>query len=276
MSNENAIYGKKVFFLYPNYTLQTAIMEQLRTLEYEVYIINDYKDAKNILIKNHDSIFYLNPDGVFSPETWANYLKTIAEDSRFASISLGIITEKLDDNYKNILKSSVDLKAGLITQEDPDTTLHAIIKQLDANGAKGMRQYVRANCLSDKTAEIFWLTDSNIMHKMKIIDISSVGLAISLTQKQTTMVQVNQIIPNACLMLKAKEYRVDVKVTAIKSDGKNSIAVLMLRMDNSPQILTAIRAYVANTLFNNIMDSIMGLPRDNTDYVVRRSSKPVN
>lgn len=269
MSAGNAIYGKKVFFLYPSHTFQTAILDRLRTMEYEVYMINDYKDAKNILIKNRDSIFFLNPDGVFSPETWANYLKTISDDSRFESIALGVITEKLDEDHKKILKASIEFKAGFITLEDTEQGLRDIVKALDANEAKGMRQYVRANCLADKTAEIFWLTENNLMYKLKLIDISSVGLAIKLSPKQTNILQINQILPTARLMLKGKEHKVDVIVTAIKSDGTNSVAVLMFRPGNSEGVLNTIRNYVASTLLDNIIAGIEGLPRDNTDYVVR-------
>jgi hypothetical protein len=37
------IFGKKVFFLYPSFTFKSEVIDRLRTLEYEVYILNDYK-----------------------------------------------------------------------------------------------------------------------------------------------------------------------------------------------------------------------------------------
>ena len=53
---ENPFFGRKVYFLNPPLSLSNQIISNLRALEYEVYSIPNYQDAKSILRENQNAI----------------------------------------------------------------------------------------------------------------------------------------------------------------------------------------------------------------------------
>ena len=262
------LYGHKVFFLYPSYSFQTDIIQRLRTMEYEVYIINDYRLVKNILVKNRNSILYANIDTCFNTATWINFLYIMQQDERLQTCSFGIITEKAETNTVKNIENQTTLPAGLIRLgEDSEENIRTIVKQLDSMDAKGRRQYVRANCLDDKIAEVFWLTN-NTMFKLKIIDISAAGLAVIIPEKQKNSFKPGQQLKNINLMLRGKPEPIDATVYAIK-EGKNYlIGILMLDMTTHKHALNLIRTYVAETLDKKIQASIYGMDLDRNNYNV--------
>lgn len=272
MSGENkAIYGKKIFFLYPSRTVQNHIIPALRTKEYEVYTINDYKNARNILMKNPDSIIFINPDSIFNGASWANFIGRIEEDTRIENAVCGLIYEKLTDDQAKQIQLRIKLTAGMVNLKDPDHALSQIVQILDNNQAKGMRQYVRANCMSDSACEIFWMTKASMMYKLKVIDISSVGLAVKVPVKQLTSITLNSIMPNVNLMLKGQKINVTVKVVAVKAEGDHFVAVLMFHSINEKNGTTAIRNYVSDMLYKKIEEGIAGLSPDSNDYNVKET-----
>lgn len=243
-------------------------MERLRTMEYEVYIINDYKNVKNILKKNPNSILYINIDSVFTPPSWINFIRTIEETPDFQGIDIGIISDKVEADAIRNYKSLTKLEAGFFKlTPSPDANLQAIVKQLDKCNAKGRRQYVRANCLDDSSAEVFWITN-NIMYKLKIIDISAVGIAVRLPLKQAGALKPGQFLNNINLMIKAKPMPINATVFAIKPGEKFNIGVFMIEKDTNKNTLSTIRTFVAEKLQYKIEDQIFGLPQDKEDYTV--------
>jgi len=272
MAGENkAIYGKKTFFLYPSRIMQNHIIPELRAKEYEVYTINDFKNARNILMKNPDSIFFINPDSIFNGASWANFIGRIEEDTRIKDATCGLIYEKITDEAAKQIQLRVKLTAGMVNVKDPDQALSQIIQILDNNQAKGMRQYVRANCLSDASAEIFWMTKASMMYKLKVIDISSVGLAVKVPVKQLTSITLNSIMPNVNLMLKGQKINITVKVVAVKAEGDHFVAVLMFHSINEKNGTTSIRNYVSDMLYKKIEEAIAGLSPDSNDYNIKET-----
>lgn len=263
---EKGIFGRKVFFLYPTYSFQSDIMERLRTMEYEVYVINDYKNAKNTLKKNQGSILFINVDNFFSAVAWINFINSFAENEDLKDCSIGIITDKADRETIRLYEGCSGISSGIFRlSANSDENLQLIVKQLDKDNAKGRRQYVRANCLDDPSAEVFWITN-NIMYKLKIIDISAVGIAVKIPLRQAGALKPGQLLKNISLMLKAKPMPINATVYAIKHGEEFNTGVFLIEKDTGKTALSTIRSYVAEKLQKRVEDQIFGMNPDREDY----------
>ncbi len=265
--SETAIYGKKVFFLNPSYTLEQYIIERLRTMEYEVYVLTDYKIAKNIFMKNPDSICFINPDAQLNYTGWANYVKSFSRNPKLSSIKFGAISEKMKSNMVDSFKASMPLDAGFEIHADggDEDTFRFIVNSMDKLQVKGLRQYLRASCKDDKSAEFFWM-ENKIMHKLKLIDISAVGVAALLPGKNYNVLAGKNEILNAVLVIDGKQYSVDVDLKMLKPNGVNFTAVFMFKMNIEKKVLSHIRNYISTALNKKLFASIDGLPTDRHDY----------
>src|SRR5574344_1201362 len=174
---DNPVYGRKVFFLDPPYSVRKNVIVRLQELEYEVYTIDDYRDAKNILRHFKDSICFINIDEGLSSDGWFNFIASFEEDETLKSIFLGVVSEHARKSDKDLFLLKAKIPAGFVPlNKKIDDITETIKGVLEINGAKGRRQYVRASCANDKDAILLYTTDSK-MYQMKLLDLSSVGVA---------------------------------------------------------------------------------------------------
>ena len=264
--SEKSIYGRKVFFLNPTVTFEEEVIERLRVMEYEVYAISDHRVAKNILRLNPDSICFVMPNSGLSQVGWHNFLKSFENEPKFSTLDVGVIMHKLPEDRINSFLSGLQYDAGcFFLEDDSEELFHKITASLDKLGAKGLRKYVRADCINDRSAEIYWLK-ANKMIKLKMIDISAVGIAATVSANQQNEVFVNQLISGAYINMGKMQVTASLKVTAIKTARNALLVVLMYGSDIEPSALTTIRSYVADMLKHKLQDSIANLPLDIVDY----------
>ena len=125
---------------------------------YESYIINDYKNVKNILRKHPKSILFINPDNYYTPGSWIKFINTIEQEPEFSDCEIGVITERHEtETVRRFMRETKHTAGVFKMNENPDITLREIVKSLDSFNAKGRRQYVRASCIEDPSSEIFWI-----------------------------------------------------------------------------------------------------------------------
>lgn len=267
------IFGKKVFFLYPSFTFQSEVIDRLRTLEYEVYILNDYKIVKNILLKNPDSLLYINIDNNFNANTWINFIQSIEDSSeRYGNCKIGIFAEKTPtDTVKRFDREILHEAENISLTGDWDENFRAVVKLLDMHEAKGMRQYVRTTCKNDSTAEVFWL-EKNKMFKFKLIDISSTGLAVKIPEKMADQLHPGQLLKNISVMLRGNALKINASIFAIKPGRPFCTGVFMIQNDTDKKAIETIRIYISENLYRLVEDSIFGMQIDRTDYSL---DKPV-
>ena len=235
---EKGIFGRKVFFLYPTYSFQSDIMERLRTMEYEVYVINDYKNAKNTLKKNQGSILFINVDNFFSAVAWINFINSFAENEDLKDCSIGIISDKADRETIRLYEGCSGISSGIFRlSANSDENLQLIVKQLDKDNAKGRRQYV-----------------------------SAVGIAVKIPLRQAGALKPGQLLKNISLMLKAKPMPINATVYAIKHGEEFNTGVFLIEKDTGKTALSTIRSYVAEKLQKRVEDQIFGMNPDREDY----------
>ena len=263
---DKSIYGRKVFFINPSVSFEQQVIERLRLMEYEVYAIDDYRKAKPLLRKNADSICFCIVESQLTLKGWHNFIKSFEDENVFAPLDIGVLMPPLPDEKKANFIASLQLDAGILSLgQDSETLFHEIVKALDAKEAKGLRKYVRADCLSEPQADLLWLKD-NRMFKLKIIDISSVGIAAKLSPGQANAVFINQIIEGVTLNLKSTQVGVDIKITAIKSAGDFLLVVIMFNTSTTPDAINKIRGYIAENLQEKLRSSLRNSDLDRTDY----------
>ena len=117
-NRENPIFGRKVFFLNPTLSIQNVFVRKLQDLEYEVYTIEHYYDAKPVLSEYEDSICFINIDDQLTYKQWFNFIKSFEKDSSLETVFLGVISEKIRPHEKEefLLKTKLAGVTGLKAQ----------------------------------------------------------------------------------------------------------------------------------------------------------------
>ncbi|MCH5295841.1 MAG: hypothetical protein J1F14_08105 [Treponema sp.] len=261
------IWGRKTFFLNPSFTVLKDTLKVLHEHEFEVYTIANYREVKNILAQNKDSILYINIAAQLSMEGWFNFIRSIEQDPALNTTQVGLISGTLKPEVKEFLFENLKLPCGIITVENTVDVVSAnIIDVLNAKNAKGRRQYVRASCLHDKEANMLWMYQ-NRMLKFKLIDVSSIGMAAIASPQIKSIISEKSLLRDVTLNIGHYQYNVNLVVLAIKpgQDG-NVTLVCILGPDTPVSIRDSIRYYVGDTL-QTLMDlSQNNAVNDNADY----------
>lgn len=265
-SRENPTFGRKVFFLNPVLSTKNVIISRLIEDEFEVYVIDNYRDAKNVLRTYPDSVCFINIDDQLSHEQWLNFIQSCETDPSLESIFLGILATRISraDRDQFMLKASIP--AGFIMMnEKPEDITETIEGILNINGAKGRRQYVRANCSSDPDALMLVRSGSKV-YKMQLLDISVVGIACILAPQYKDMFQTNSVVRDVFVTLGKKNFTCSVAVYAINSTPQYCKLILLFMQGLPYEAKKTIRSYVTTRLQQTVNNIIKGNIRDMADY----------
>ncbi len=265
---DKSILGRKIFFVNPSNAIQHSVVEHLRTMEYETYVINDYRMAKNALLLSKDCICYFCIDDSLSKEAWRFLLRSIVQDDAFSAVELGIITESIPDNKKEEFSNDLKITAGFFCVPSGDALLREIVKSLDRLEARGMRKYIRLNCINDEYAELFWTTKDEKMYRLKILDISKAGIAAKLPSSQASAVPVNHLISDAQILLArgATPIPMSLKISAVKASDNFLLVVFMVTIDTPKDSLDNVQEHITRSLQQNFMYELRGYAPDRFNY----------
>lgn len=263
-SRENPVFGRKVFFINPSFSIEQIAKNRLRNMEYETYIISDYRYAKGILKKNPDSICLINLDHVgdksLTVVQWLNFLISCEKDPELESIFFGVLSVNTSPRQMNMFFYNTKLPAGYIpASPNKDDLAETLACVLDVNGAKGRRQYVRATCEARGTAFIN-LRIRGEEYKFPIVDFSSVGLACQIPDGCCGMISENTLLQNVELFLLGEKFITSLIVLKEFKRGDKNTLITLLSKGVSTEVKNKIRSYVfrilesiidSNTEFNN-------------------------
>ena len=264
---KNPEFGRKVFFLGPSYTTKMTIIDNLRSMEYEVYTIDNYRIAKNILRHNKDAILFLNTDNMFPIPVWVAFLQSFVIDPVLKTILIGILSERIKEADAQMIFSKLELCAGVTAIGGDLSKVTEVIKGvLDYNGAKGRRQYVRASCFNDPNCMAYWNFNGK-MHRLKILDISSVTVAVKIPPTLRGILRPGIKLPNATLILGKKYLVLNLNSYIIKENPDGEVAIFLYDGDVAPAIKKEIQNYIFDSLQQQMMFSINNEPEDREDYI---------
>jgi hypothetical protein len=265
---ENPSMGRKVFFINPPFKVGTLIIPELRRKEYEIYELKNYQHTKNILRLFPESICFLNIDEVLTPTEWFNFVRSFDNDDKLKTIHLGVLSMQSLTWVKELFLIHTNMPCGFI----PITASKAQLTEtftaiLDMNGAKGKRKYVRADCEQDDKIIANCIV-SGIEVKLKIRNISTVGLCCTAPLASHKLFQINLVVRRFVLIIHDKEIVTNAAVIAVKIEGDHLMLVLLFLQGISFTAKEHIRNYVTAFLERSIHIISQNIPLDTTDYSI--------
>lgn len=264
--HENSVYGRKIFFIEPQSNISQFVIPKLIENEYEIYSLDNYKQAKACLKKNPDSIVFVCINPKLTINGWYHFIKSFEEDEVLSTMVVGILVQYLTKSDRELLLIHTELPAGLVTMvSDPDTMARQFMEIFEINGAKGRRKYVRADCSTDKTAYIT-LTAENQRMQFPLEDISSVGLAFSCSNDKIQNFPEKSLFRNCIINLKSETVICDCAVIMQKTNEKKAIIVMLFTKESSFQTKTILHTYVYNRNQVSMEPKYILEPEDPVDY----------
>ncbi len=267
---DNCVFGRKVFFINASFNIEQLAKGKLRDMEYETFIIDDFKQAKNILRKNPDSICLVNLDHVndssLSVVQYLNFINSCEEDEVLATIFFGVLSVNTSPKQMNLFFYNAKLPCGYIpsspNREDFAETLTCI---LDVNSAKGRRQYVRATCEVSGNAFICITTKSGPVN-FPLVDFSSVGLACKIPAKMAGVIAPNTLLSKVDLFLYGVRFPVSLIALKEFKKGDMNVLVTLFSKGVTMEVRKKVRSYVFRILEGDIDKQADYMNPDETEY----------
>ncbi len=258
--------GKKIFFVNPTPQIKNYVVANLRNDELEVYLIDSYKLAKNVLLKNPNSLCFFYVDSDLTLNGWITMLCEITKSPELQSNTIGVISDKIGDKEKLYLLENAVLLGGIHKAgSSPLRLLSGLKDVVKTEKAKGRRQYVRANCLKEKNNELVWPQNNTVM-QLKIVDISTTSIALKAKPEDVPFLQKGTKVTGATLRLGVKQYLVDFLIYDIhQRDGKTLVVALFMQ-ESLRALKLDVQEYVYEVLQKQLMDTIELLPPDEREY----------
>ena len=276
VADKNPPFGRKVFFVGPSSKVRTKIIPVLRELEYEVYVIDRWRDVRNYLSKYPDAICLINADGQLSVQAWMAMVKLFAKDKVLSSIVCGFLTESAVKNAAK-LSYAENLPAGYNSMAgDEEQALRTLKHILDVFGAKGRRQYVRCSCYGQNASVYYTKADAGgnpSMFQMRIVDISSATVAVEVPEAFRGKLRLRQWLQNVVITLNGRQVETSLQVFLLKhTDRGTEIAILSYYSGMLKESKAYIRNFIFDVLQREADRSINGMKEDKTDYVLEATS----
>lgn len=265
--HENTDFGRKVFFICPPYSFKRTIVPSLFTMEYEVYIIEDYTRAKSVLKCYPDSICFICVDSKLSYNEWFNFVASFAHDQALSTIFLGILSARMPKAMREHFMLHTTIPAGFITlnqsTEDLINVMHEI---LELNGAMGRRHYIRANCRDSAFINAKFTIEGDKCLTLRLRDISSVGFVCIGTPAILDFFKMNMLIRGFTLSILGKDYVSNGAVVMSAQNDKEANVVIVFIKGMSFHLKTAIQNFVKKTLQGTMNKLIEQAEEDTCDY----------
>ena len=261
------IYGRKIFFLNPSPSIETDLVPPLRRNEYELYIIENFRDAKNVLRQNPRSILFADIDSQLSVPEWFNFIQSFKREDSLCEILVFVFSSKLKPTeaavFRKFLAQSdcvLDLTLG------KESLLRLIEDVLSRHNAKGRRKFLRIDLSFDKNSSLFW-SYSGQMHEMHFCFLSSVGMAVKVPPSLVNLkVEKGFALEGMTLKMGAHQTEASAQVFAVRRTFVETVWILLLVEGTSENVKDQIRDYVFQVLEERVQLSVNGFKRDETDY----------
>jgi len=245
-SNSDLI-GKKVFFLFPTISVQNRIITELVQQEYEVYIAKNKEKLKKVLGKYPDSIVLIDINEQLTEGEWDIWITGLMEAPDMKSVSIGIVTANDDEQIMRKFLLALKVPCGYtVVGHEVEKTITQIIAVLQTANAKGRRKYIRAIMERGETSSTINLPVNGNFINGVIKDISVVG--ISCTLDGDPEIPKNTLFKNIQIRLQTNLLKVEGILFGSRTDGVNTVYVILFTQRIDPDVRTKIRTYIQHTL----------------------------
>jgi len=245
--NNSELVGKKIFFLYPTISVQNRIVSALIQQEYEVYVAKDKEKLKKALSKYPDSIVFIDINEQMSEGEWDIWVTGIMDAPDMKDVSIGVITTNDDEQIIRKFLLALKVACGYtVLGHDTEKAMTQIMAALQNVNAKGRRKYIRAVMERGEISPTINLpVDGNFVNGV-IKDISVVG--ISCTIAGNPEIPKNTLFKNIQIRLQTTLLKVEGILFGTRTDGMDTIYVILLTQRVDPDVRSKIRTYIQHTL----------------------------
>jgi hypothetical protein len=245
--NNIDLVGKKVFFLHPTIAVQNRIITELVQQEYEVYISKNKEKLKRTLSKYPDSIVFIDINEQMSEGEWDIWVTGIMEAPDMKGVAVGVVTANDDEQIMRKFLLALKVPCGYtVVGHDMEKAITQIMAALQGVNAKGRRKYIRAIMDKGETSSTINLPVNGNFVNGIIRDISVVG--ISCTIDGNPEIPKNTLFKNIQVRLQRNLLKVEGILFGTRTDGTDTIYVILFTQRIDPDIRTKIRTYIQHTL----------------------------
>ena len=245
--NNSDLVGKKIFFLHPSISVQNRIITELIQQEYEIYIAKNKEKLKKVLSKHTDAIVFIDINEQMSEGEWDIWVTGIMEAPDMKGVSIGVITSNDDEQIMRKFLLALKVPCGYtVVGHDTDRVITQIMAALQNVNAKGRRKYIRAIMERGETSGTINLPVNGNFVNGVIRDISVVG--ISCTIEGNPEIPKNTLFKNIQVRLQTNLLKVEGILFGTRTDGIETIYVILFTQRVDPDVRTKIRTYIQHTL----------------------------
>jgi hypothetical protein len=248
--NPVEVVGKKIFFLYPTVVVQNRIISELVQQEFEVYVAKNKDKLKKVLKKHPDSIVLIDIDEHMPEKEWDLWITALLESSDTKTVSIGIVTENEDEAIQHKYLVALKVPCGYtVLRTDLDKSISNLVSALQAVNAKGRRKYIRAVTEQEAHTTVNLPWGGAYVHG-RIKDVSVVG--ISCTLDGSPEISKNTLLKNIQIKLQTNLLKVEGIVFGSRTDGMETVYVILFTQRIDPDVRIKIRKYIQHTLQNKM------------------------
>jgi len=245
--NNSDLIGKKVFFLYPTISVQNRIVTALVQQEYEVYVAKNKEKLKRVLSKYPDSIVLIDINEQMSEGEWDIWVTGIMDAPDMKDVSIGVVTANDDEQIMRKFLLALKVPCGYtVVGHDTDKTMTQLMAALQNVNAKGRRKYIRAIMEKGENSTTINLPVNGNFVNGIIRDISVVG--VSCTIDGNPEIPKNTLFKNIQIRLQTNLLKVEGILFGTRTDGTDTIYVILFTQRVDPDIRMKIRTYIQHTL----------------------------
>jgi len=238
---DNPLYGRKIFFLYPPSVVQEEMVINLLREGYEVYLLRDHEKCIPLLKEYPDSVFFVNLDQVLSEIQWQNFICRIIDNPLLKDVKLGVLTYNQDPVLEKRFTEIIKLPYGYIVLKiSTKQSLEIILKVLEMHGTRGRRKYVRVKCDEDPPATFYVKIREEIITG-RVLDISIAGMACVFDSK--IVIPAGTAIEEIHINLHQVVVRISGTVFVVRGDVK-PVHVILFNKDINELTVDKILTYI--------------------------------
>lgn len=246
--NDPTLMGRQVFFIRPHSVVQNELLSELIRAEYAVAVVNDHTKVRDLVRLFPHCIAFLNIDEGYPEPVWEQLVREIQGDPASADVRLGVVTYHPDSElgHKYLLDLAIPCGYVKLTLGLAES-IQTILKVLEANDARGRRQFLRVPC-HPGWASLNVALDGKPLNGT-LVDISSVGLSCTFDRDPGFVAR--SLVKGIQLKLRGLLCQVSAVVmgTRTRDDG-TILYVLLFDPKTTDEVREKIRTYQRKALQN--------------------------
>ncbi len=249
--------GRQVVFVRPHSVVQNQLLAELIRNEYAVATLTDHTRVRDLFRRYPDCIAFLNIDEGYSEPEWEDLVRSVEDDPTTSDVRIGILTYNTDPelSHKYLLELMVSCGFVKLSLELAEST-RTILKVLEANEAKGRRQYLRVPC-PPGTATLNVLAGGQPLNGT-LIDISSVGMACVFERDPGFVAR--SLVKSIQLKLKGVLCQVSAVVMGSRPTEDGTLYVLLFDPRTPEEVREKVRVYLRKSLQARLEADLSGVP----------------